>query len=79
MRTQQQDECYSSLLDSGQRANELGGWRSRDVFSVGPACVPMDRRDSEHVTYVFCAWSVPRSYLEDIRRYFAVERIRLES
>jgi hypothetical protein len=23
------DECYSSLLDSSQRANELAGWRSR--------------------------------------------------
>jgi hypothetical protein len=31
----------------------------------------MDWRDSEHVKYVFCAWSVPRTYLEDIRRYNA--------
>jgi hypothetical protein len=29
---------------------------------------------SNHVTCDFCAWSVPRSYLEDIRRYKAVEK-----
>jgi hypothetical protein len=39
----------------------------------------MKWRDSEHVTCVFCAWYVRRSYLEDIRRYNAVYRIKLES
>jgi hypothetical protein len=28
-------------------------------FFVGPASVPMDWRDSEHVTCVLCALSVP--------------------
>jgi hypothetical protein len=49
------------------------------VFSVCSGSAPIDLRDSEIVTYVLCAWSVPRSYLEDIQLYKAVERIRLES
>jgi hypothetical protein len=57
------------MSGSGQRANEMVGWRSRHVFSVSPASAPMDWRDSEHVTCVFCAWSVARSYLQDIRSY----------
>jgi hypothetical protein len=44
----------SSLLGSGQGANELAVWRSRDVFSVGPARAPMDWRGSEHVTCFLC-------------------------
>jgi hypothetical protein len=43
------------------------------VFSVDPASAPMDWLGSNHMTRVFCAWSVPRGYLEDIRRYSAVE------
>jgi hypothetical protein len=39
------------------------------VFSVGPTSAPMNWRDSEHVTCVFCALSVQRGYLEDIGRY----------
>jgi hypothetical protein len=75
MRTQLQDESYRSLLGSGQHANKLAGWRSCDAFYVDPSSAPMDYRDSEHMTCVFCAWSVPRSYLEDIRRYSAVDRL----
>jgi hypothetical protein len=44
------DECYSLLLGSSQRANELAGLRSRDVFSIGQASA----LDSEHVTCVLC-------------------------
>jgi hypothetical protein len=38
----------------------------------------MNWRGSEHAIYDVCAWSVSMGYLEDMRRYKAVERIRLE-
>jgi hypothetical protein len=35
------------------------------VLPVGSTGAPIDWRDSEHATCVFCAWSVQRSYLEE--------------
>jgi hypothetical protein len=69
------NECYSLLLGSGQRANRLAVWRSRNLLSVGPARAPIDWEESDHVTCIFSAQSVPRSYPEDIRRYNAVDRL----
>jgi hypothetical protein len=49
MHKQQEDECYSSLLGSGQSSSELALWQSHDVFSVGPASTPIEWHDKEHM------------------------------
>jgi hypothetical protein len=47
------DECYSKLLGSSQRANEMAGWRSRGNPIRGVSTM-------EAVFSV--RWSVPRLY-----------------